>query len=187
MHVRLSSVLGTPVVDDQTQQFLGLLHDPVIQADSGKIEGFFVHTALPEFPPIVFLQTSDIIAWGTNVHILSKDRLSPPEELVRLQSSLHDPRTFLGQRIRIEGSGRILGTCADVQFDTRHCLVEWIFPRRFFVYRQPVLATDISEVTPDAIWVRDPLQSVREKAVQKLPAETTTVLSTDSVPASCRS
>ncbi len=184
MHVRLSSVLGTPVVDDQTQQFVGLLSDPLIHPDTGKIEGFFVHSAVPDLPSNVFLQTSDIIAWGTNVHVSSIDRLCPPDELVRLQSFFRDPRPFLGQHIRIEDSKRLLGTCSDVQFDTRHCMVEWIFPRRFFIYRQPIPTSDISEVTSDAIWIRDPLRHIREKAIKSSEPEKPTILSTDSVPAS---
>lgn len=186
MHVRLSSIIGTPIIDDQSQQLVGVLADPLIHPDTGKIEGFFVHALLPELPPEVFLQSIDIIAWGTHVHMNRVDRLCPPDELIRLKSLLMDPRPFLGQYVRLEGSERLLGVCSDIQFDTRHFTIEWIFPRKFFVYRQPVAVGDIHEVTKEAIWVRDPIRSIHEKVVKETEAEKSPILPTESLPVSAR-
>lgn len=162
MHVRSSQIRGIPVIDDGTQQIAGLLRYPLIDPDTGRILGFFVLSALGGGD--VFLQAADIISWGTRVHIRSDDCLSPPDELIRLQSALDDPRRVIGQVIRTKDSKRRLGVCADVQFSTRHFIVEWMFPRRFFIARQPLPMSDVLEVTPEAIWVRDPLKPVRIEA-----------------------
>lgn len=163
MHVRFSQVRGTPVVDDSTQFMLGVLTDPLIHPDTGRIEGFFVAGSAEE----LFLSCHDIVAWGMQVHIKNADKLGPPSDFIRLQKLLEDPRTFLGQLIRTEETRRTLGVCTDVQFDTRHFIVEWLFPRRFFLIRQPIPASDVGEVTPEAIWVKDPLRPMKEKIAEK--------------------
>jgi uncharacterized protein YrrD len=168
MHVRASSIAGMPVLDDQTQEVVGFLRDPLIHPDTGRVEGFFV---VPSFPLAegdeLFLSGVDIIGWGTKVHVRSGDRLSPPHELIRLQPLLHEHRQFLGQAIITRGSKRKLGTCADVQFDTRHFMVEWLFPRKYLFLRQPLPATDILEVTSRAIWMRDPLKPARDDVIER--------------------
>ena len=148
---------GMPVTDDATQSIAGVLHDILINPDTGRILGFFVigNTVMTDR---VFLSVSDILSIATRVHIRSSDALSPPEDLIRLKSALQDPRTFLGQRICAGESGRILGLCSDIQFDTRHFAVEWIFPRGWMFMKQPIAASEILEVTEEAIWVEDPLR-----------------------------
>lgn len=160
MHLRSSQIRGIPIIDDGTQQIAGFLDSPLMDPDTGRILGFFViHSFLPS--SALFLQTLDIVAWGTRVHIRSEDCLSPPEELIRLRSALEDPRSFIGQRIRVKGTNRYLGICSDVQFSTKQFLSQWIFPRKFFIARQPLPMSDVLEVTPDAVWVRDPMRTVR--------------------------
>lgn len=172
MHIRQSFARGMQVVDDSTQQTVGILDEPLIDPDNGRIVGFFV---LPVFigESELFLQSSDIVSWGTRVHILSADRLGPPEDLVRLQARLRDPRPFLGQPIRVHGTGRTLGVLDDIQFSTRQFMTEWLFPRRWFFIRQPIPVSDIVEVTEAAVWVKDP--------VRKEPAPVRELLNTDAV------
>ena len=165
MHVRLSSIRGLSVVDDESQQVVAVLEEPLIHPDTGMIQGFFVYSFIPGESGELFLSCHDIAAWGLHVHIRSADRLSPPEDLVRITALLEDPRTFLGQRMKIDGTGKNLGTCLDVQFDTRHFHVEWLFPKRFFFWRQPVAASEVLEVTEEAILIRDPMGAVKEKEV----------------------
>ncbi|OGJ63325.1 hypothetical protein A3C52_05030 [Candidatus Peribacteria bacterium RIFCSPHIGHO2_02_FULL_51_15] len=168
MHVRSSSVTGLPIIDDETLETVGHLMHPLIQPDTGRIEGFFVipSIALSDAREL-FLPAVDIIGWGSGVHIKTRDRLAPPEELIRLQPLIRDNRKILGQRIRIKGSKKSLGICADVQFDTRHFCIEWLFPRKYFVQRQPMPATDIVEVTGSAIWVKDPFAPLQEEKEAK--------------------
>ncbi len=172
MHVRWSQVRGMPVLDDETQEIVGFLTDPLINPDTGRILGFFV--ASPRGS--AFLSVPDICSWGTKVHVRCAEKLSPPEELIRMRSHFDDPRSFLGQPLRVRGSNRTLGKCGDLQFDTRHFAVEWLFPRGLLFYRQPVAAADIVEVTEEAIWIEDPLKAVKEKAEPKIVADTPTIL-----------
>jgi uncharacterized protein YrrD len=165
MHLRSSAAIGTFVVDDSTQQPVGVLGEPVIDPDTGRILGFFVFSARVGMGEL-FLQSMDIISWGTRVHIKNDDCLGPPDDFVRLQRMFDDPRTFLGQQIRTEKMQRVLGRCVDVQFNTHHFQVEWLFPRRFFMNRQPIPATDIVEVTPEAIIVREPIRATKEVVPQ---------------------
>ncbi len=163
MHVRLSEVIGAAVVDDHSHSVVATLDLPLIEPDTGRILGFFVHGRFLGSSAERFLVSHDILSWGTSIHVRSSEVLSPPEDLIRLQSKFADQRRFLGQSISIEGSGKVLGSCADVQFDTRHLVIEWIFPKKFLWYRQPIPSSDILEVTQKAIIVRHPLRIVREK------------------------
>lgn len=171
MHLRCSSAIGTYVVDDSTQQPVGVLGEPVIDPDTGRILGFFVFSGRVGAGEL-FLQSIDIISWGTRVHVRNDDCLGPPDDLVRLQQAFEDPRTFLGQSIKTEKTKRVIGRCSDVQFNTHHFQVEWLFPRRFFMNRQPIPATDIVEVTPEAIWVREPARLSKETVTQTEVAPT---------------
>ncbi len=162
MHMRASQAQGTQVIDDSTQQTLGVITDPLIDPDTGRIIAFFVLPLMIGEGELL-LQTADITSWGTRIHVLSVDRLGPPEDYVRLQKRLQDQRTFLGQRIRTRPGDRSLGTLDDVQFNTRTFAIEWLFPRKFFFIRQPIPVTEILEVTAEAVWVRDPIRPVKEE------------------------
>jgi len=181
MHLRSSQVRGIHLVDDGTQQVVGFLDYPLIDPDTGRVLGFFVLSTFSGGS--VFLQSADIAAWGTRVHIRSEDCLSPPDELIRLKSALEDPRRVIGQVIRTKDSGRHLGICGDVQFNTRHFIVEWIFPRKFFIARQPLPMSDIIEVTPEAVWVKDPLRPIVVRRTRQAEEEGMTTVISDVVPA----
>ncbi len=181
MHLRTSQIRGIPVIDDGVQQIAGFLHTPLIEPDTGRILGFFIFSLSMSMGDL-FLQTPDIVSWGTRVHIRSADCLSPPEELIRLRSAFEDPRHVIGQQIRTKDTKRTLGICSDVQFNTRHFTTEWMFPRKFFISRQPLPMSDIIDVTADAIWVKDPLRPARlETLVEKEVMSSAPVLS-DVVP-----
>lgn len=156
MHVRFSIVRGTPVVDEQTQTMLGTISGILLQPDTGNVVGFFVRGAGQGEE--LFLAAIDILSWGTKVHVRDQDRLTEPAELVRIKALLESPRPILGQPIITQRAKRTLGTCIDVQFDTRHFQMEWLFPRKLFMEGRPVPASDIIEVTAKAVIVREPLK-----------------------------
>lgn len=177
MHIRASQAVGTQIVDDSVQATIGMVGDPLIDPDTGRILGFFVFSLMMGDAHI-FLQTSDIVSWGTRVHVLSAERLGPPEDFIRLKQSLAETRTFLGQSIYTKESKKFLGRLGDVQFNTRTFIVEWLFPRKFFFYRQPILGSDVLEVTEEAILVRDPIRP----AEKKLETEQGRTLLTETLP-----
>lgn len=158
MHVRSSHVRGMPVVEESSQQLLGVLSEPLIDPDTGKIHGFFVLSALPNTEAHLFLQSIDILSWGTKVHVRDAEHLTPPHELVRFEDAFAEQRTIVGQPIRAR-PGRIwIGRCVDLQFDTKTLLIEWLFPQKFFWMGDPIPTTEILEVTRNAIWIKNPLQ-----------------------------
>ncbi len=154
MHVRFSSCKGVPVVEEGTGEEVGRISDILIHPDSGKVEGFFIHVPALFASQELFLSTLDILRFGTAVSVRSHDILAPAEDHLRLAPLLEERRPVLGQRMRTEG-GKRLGRCADVQLDTSHWHIEWLFPRRFLSWGTPLPLTEIVEVRHDAIVVRD--------------------------------
>jgi sporulation protein YlmC with PRC-barrel domain len=149
-------------VDEEMTEQIGMLSGILIHPDTGKIEGFFVHVPRFLHADQLFLSAMDILRWGTRIVVRDADVLSPLEDRVRLQTLLSDGRTFLGQDI-ITDTGRRLGRCSDVQFDTMHFDIQWIWPKRFWKLQTPLPVSLISEVRKDAIIVRDPSTAVSEK------------------------
>ena len=170
MHIRFSTCIGIPVLEEGHDHALGVIAGILIDPDTGKIEGFLVHVQ-GFFGGEMFCSSLDILRWGTRVYVRSADVLAPPEDRIRLQSLLQDPRTLLGQKIATE-SGTALGRCADVQFNTDSLHVEWLFPKRFFRYGVALPITDVLEVTEKAIVVRDPIKKevVEEEVPEATPA-----------------
>ncbi len=161
MHVRWSSVRGITVFDDDLQADIGWCTDPLINPDTGRILGFFVHVPFSNEDHL-FLACNDIVSWGNRVHVRSADVLCPAEDIVRLKAHLADRRSFLGQQMKVKGSARTIGRCSDIQFDTKTLQIEWIFPRRFLWSLRPIARQEIDSVTKTAIWIREPLLPVRE-------------------------
>ena len=161
MRARYTRSLGLPVLEEETGDVLGVLSGMVLQPDTGVVEGFFVRmhgwSANQQF-----LIAHDILHWGTRITVRSSDVLSTVDDLVRVQSILAQKRPILGQTIVTE-SGRTLGRCADVQFATGSFCLEWLFPRRWFRWGVPIPASQILEVKPDAIVVKDPAATEEER------------------------
>lgn len=169
MHARYSIVVGTPVVDAESEELLGTIAGILIHPDTAKVEGFFV--TIPGFfrRDSLFLSSLDILRWGTRVTVRHADVLSPLEDLVRLQSLASEHRPVLGQRMVTE-TGVVLGTCADVQFDTASFLTEWLFPRAWWGRESPPIpVSQVLEVRPDAIVIREPSTPVPEAKEEQAP------------------
>lgn len=154
MHIRFMHCRGLPVVEEHSQQFIGVLSDIFIHPDTGKVEGFFIQIRHFMHTEVLFLSVMDITHWGRTVMIRDRDALAPLEDHVRLRQMFDEGRTVLGQKMVTE-AGKRLGTCADAQFETKTFRVEWLFPRKMFRWTRPVPITSVSEVRPDAIVVRD--------------------------------
>ena len=149
---------------------MGTLSGIVLHPDTGVVEGFFVCTPGLFERGNLFLQSVNILHWGLRVTIRHADVLSSVDDLVRLRTLIDEHRPILGQRMITE-SGRTLGRCSDVQFTTNDFRLEWLFPRRFLRTGIPVPASQILEVTPEAIILRDTLLPSKEaqEAVPLLP------------------
>lgn len=170
MHVRYSMSRGMPLVDDSSDEMLGALSGVFVHPDLGKIEGVFVRAAHGE----EFLAVEDIAHWGKSIVVRDHSAIAPLEDRVRLTALWNEGRPVLGQRIVTE-AGKILGTCADLQFETDTFRLEWLFPRRWFRWKRPIPASAIIEVRPDAVCVRDgaatvPVAATDQAAIAALEA-----------------
>ena len=146
--------LGMPIVAENADEAVGTLSGILIHPDLGRIEGFFVRVPGLFQTDHLFLATQDVLHWGSRIRVLDPDVLSPLEERVRLHSLFLEGRTVLGQKILTE-SVRQVGTCRDVQFETKTFRLEWIFPKKWWRWGTGIPATAIIEVRGDAIIVRD--------------------------------
>lgn len=155
MHVRFSTARGVTVADPLMEDAVGFLEDILLHPDTGIVEGFFVRVPGFFHSDRLFLATAEIAHWGVRVRVRSPDVLFRLEDHVRLQQLLEEGRRILHQAILTE-SGRRLGRCDDVQFDTKLFTLEWLFPRRWLRWRDPIPASSILRVTKDAVIVRDP-------------------------------
>jgi len=153
MHVRFSTVIGLPVIEDTGEQEIASLNGILLNPDLGKVEGFFVKVTGFMQSQELFLPVMDIVHWGNRVRVRDH-ALSDLQEFVRLQSLYEEGRSVLQQRILTE-NGTPLGVCGDVQFDTVSFYMEWIFPRKWFRWRTPLPVSSIVLVRQDAIIVRD--------------------------------
>lgn len=156
MHIRFSSCIGIPVCEEGDQYPLGTISGILIHPDTGKVEGFVVWAQGVE----LFCGSADILRWGTRIYVRSADALAPPEDRIRLQSLLADPRTVLGQKIRTE-SGASIGRCKDVQLNTDTMHIEWLFPKSMFRWGVALPISEVLEVRRDAIIIRDPIKKAK--------------------------
>lgn len=169
MHVRASLVIGLPVCEESDREPIGTLGAPLIDPDTGRIEGFAVRISRGFLPyQELFLSVMDIVRFGVRVTIRSRDALSEPGDILRLVALRSSRRPMLGQPIRTE-RGRALGRCDDVQFETLHFRLEWLFPRRWYGWGVPVPVTAIVAVETTAIVIRESTVTATD-----VPAEATT-------------
>ena len=164
MHLRLTPCIGMPVVEADTEEFLGSMSGVLIDPDSGKVEGIFIETGGFLTSTELFCSAMDILRFGIRIVVRSAGSVAPVGEFVRLDALLSDPRTVLGQKIMTE-SGKYVGRCRDVQFDTESMHTEWIFPKKWFRYGIALPVSDILEIKPEAIIVREIAQVEEEKNV----------------------
>ncbi len=165
MQLRWTLSVGLPVTDEEATDALGKLSGIVLQPDTGKIEGFFVQGGGLWPGQQLFLSSLDILRWGTHVSVRSADVLGPSEDRIRVQSLLAQARPILGQPIMTE-NGRVLGRCADVQFDTEHFDVQWLFPRRWLRWGVALPVSQIIEVRKDAVIVRNTAAPEKESKTE---------------------
>src|SRR5665213_4361316 len=144
MHVRYSTMIGMALTEDGADDAVGSIAGILLHPVELKVEGFFV-SAKPLSSEPLFLAVHDILHLGNRVRVRSTDVLSPADERVRLLPLLEDPRTVLGQKM-VTQSGRIIGRCRDVQYETKTFQLEWLFPKRFFRWQVPIPRTSIVQV-----------------------------------------
>lgn len=163
MHVRAIACRGLPVCEFDGQERFATVVGPVLQPDTGHIEGFIVRTPSFFSSQTEFLSSHDIAHWGLVVRIRHREMIGPLEERLRLRELVESGRTVLGQLIVTE-QGVAIGRCRDVQFETQSFQLEWIFPKHWGRWRTAIAARDIVEVRRDAIVVKERQPVLAEEA-----------------------
>lgn len=167
MHVRFSSCIGLPIMEEGVEGAIGTVSGILIHPDTAAIEGFFVYVhGAPSGDPYL-VSSMDILRWGTRVYVRSADVIAPASDRIRLQSLLEDNRTVLDQKI-VSETGMQLGRCKDVQFNTETMHVEWIFPRKFFRWGVALPIAEVIEIRLDAIIIKDLLKSEKIQEVNRV-------------------
>jgi uncharacterized protein YrrD len=151
MRLLYSTVLGMEIIDEAEHQIHGTVSDLLIDPDRGKI--LALHASSPFSPPSL-VQTQDILSFGQRVHVRDAEVIGSAGEIIRLQPFLEGKRTIIHQAICTK-RGMTLGKCIDLQFHPETFDIEWIFPRKFLRRGPAIPASDILEVTEDAIIVKD--------------------------------
>lgn len=168
MQVRFSTALGLSITDEEVTEEIGTINGILIHPDTGRVEGFFVRVRGFLRAEDLFLSSFDIQRWGLRVVVRDRDVLAPLSDHIRFQTLRGEGRGVLGQRIVTE-TGRSLGRCADVQFETKTFRVEWLWPRKLFWWGTPLPITQVVEVRKDAIVVRDTVLAEAEKEEIEAP------------------
>src|SRR3989338_8954208 len=145
MHLRLSTLIGIPVLEEGKRETLGAVSGVLVHPDTGKIEGFFVSNS-GVFSTNLFFPSSDIAHLGHHkITLHDADSIAPLSERVRLWELWQEGRPVMGQRM-VTQSGRRLGRCSDIQFDSEVFTLQWLFPRRWFFWKDPIPVSAIVEV-----------------------------------------
>lgn len=167
MHVRFSRCIGKVIVEQREREVLGAIEGILLDPDRGKVQGFFVRAVNGDRE---FCPTSAIRRFATQVSVASH-ALAPLEDHVRLRERSEDPRKVLGQRMITE-TGRNLGKCCDIQYETTTFRVELLYPKKWWRTCEPVAVQAILEVRPEAIIIRENLLRipVKEKVISIVEA-----------------
>lgn len=168
MQLRYSTCLGREIIEDTTGEVVGFVSGALVHPDKGDILGFYVKKPGFGGSDGWYLSGLDMVRIGTQVHIQNAEAIGDPSEIVRLQTILEDPRRFLGQKIRTE-AGRLVGRCADLQFDADTLHITWLFPRRWWRWKMAVPIQEVVEVTQRAIVIRDEEATLREPIEEAEP------------------
>lgn len=154
MHLLHSAAIGTEIIEDRDHQIIGFVTNVLYDADRGTILALLLRRF--DATEIHALQAMDILSWGKRVHVRNEDVTGEMTDFVRLREALKNQRSIVGQKIQTKG-GDVLGRCIDLQLRTETGEIEWLFPRKYFFFAAPPIpASEILEITPEAIIVQDP-------------------------------
>jgi sporulation protein YlmC with PRC-barrel domain len=166
MHVRFSSCVGLPLMEEGMEGVLGTVSGILIHPDTAYVEGFFVYGS-GHGRSNLFVSSMDISRWGTRLYVRNADVIAPADDRIRLQALLEDNRTVLGQRIVTESGVRV-GRCKDVQINTDSMHIEWIFPKKCFRWGVALPVSEVIEVTVAAIIIKDRLKAEKPRKNAKM-------------------
>jgi uncharacterized protein YrrD len=158
MIVLESQFRDRPVVSLQTGQPIAWVNALLLTPSSLTIIGFICYSAIGA--PAKLLMIRDVRQFTSDCLIIDdEDSLTDPADIVRLRSSLKNPYSPLDKKV-VSDSGHRLGTVEDfgINFETyrvQKLHVRRPFPRNWFNPSLIIDRSQIVDITPDRIVVRD--------------------------------
>ena len=171
--LRLSSTyFSKPILSLRTGGQIGQANEPIINPNNLKIEGWYVQNFGEKGSFILpYTHVRDFIPKGIVVD--DHEALTPPEDMIRLQSVLDTNFQLLGKTVQVDG-GKKLGKVVDfaVADDSFFIQKLYVSPRFLRGLTNEQLLIDrgaIIEITDSKIIVAD--QSVRADSKQPVLAD----------------
>lgn len=117
MLVLISQLVGRPVITFDEAQPLGVLRDPIVDPENGKLAGYFFGHGLFYSKQDV-LSADDIVTYDENrVVVHRSDIVRKVKEEPRVRKILQQKVPVLGAKVLTE-SGKFLGRANDLLLDT---------------------------------------------------------------------
>lgn len=164
-----SALLNIPVMSLRTGGQVALAELPIINPNNLKIEGWYCDDHFSKEKLILLTQDiREIVPQGFAVD--DHDVLSPPEELIRLQSILELNFALLGKQV-ITNHRRRVGKVTDYATDTSSLIIQKLYVSQP-IYKNitggnlTIDRSQIIEITDRYVKIRD----VDEKVANPLPA-----------------
>lgn len=147
-----SHLIGAPIIGQHGTAKIARVTDVVIDHEQGKI------IALRTDSNGLLISAVDVLSWKDPIEISDDSVLIDQEEVLRIKQILSQKISFINQRV-VTNFGEYLGILYDFDFDiTTSGFVNLYVAKKFLFYkyaRRIIPATNILEITPHAIVVKD--------------------------------
>jgi sporulation protein YlmC with PRC-barrel domain len=154
---QVSQILGTPILSHAEGEPLGLLGQPIIHPDTGKIEAFWVKPLTLPIKQGVLL-VDDITEWKKYLYIRDERVIAEPNEVIRIAEILDRKEYIFGNRVKGE-SGKGYGRVLDADFDDRKMYLRYLHVRRSWLFLAGKTRffhfDSIVQVLPECVLVKD--------------------------------
>lgn len=176
MQINTRSILHAPVYNIELGGQIGNIASVIVEPSTLKVQ--FFEIGEPKRHQRLYLLSSDIRSISRNHLVINAEtNLAAADELVRYTELLKNPLTLFGYKV-VTNSRKKLGNCYDFVFDTTTMEITKIYVKaglmqRLFISHHIIDVTDITEIKPGLIVVRDAIIAELRKARNILPVETT--------------
>lgn len=176
MQINMRNIINVPVYNIVPGGQIGTIQSAIVDPVTMKVLFFCIATAKQHKP--LYLLTKDVRSIShDHVVIDSESSLAAADDLVRYTDILKTPIVLFNYRV-ITVSQKKLGNCYDYVFEANTMEVLKIYVKasmmqRLFISHHIIDITDITEIKPGVIIVRDAIVGAVRKARNVLPVETT--------------
>lgn len=158
-----SRIVGMPVVEEGMMRPITTVKDVVIDPENGKLVAFIVDVSKN-----LVVVPFDILSWGDIIRISDEDAIVPGDDVLRVHAVQKKGIKFFRTNV-VTKSGNNLGQVIDFAidnktFELRKLYVAKMILAMFRYNSRLIAASEILEILPDKIIVKDELRLIPEKA-----------------------